>query len=358
MTFVWHPRRVVTWASVAALAIVGAASAAVLVWVARTRQPVVPISITNLDMGDVWARDSFSWPVYLTNCSNRDIYVEELEASCHCLRVDPRSFVIPARGSTQVVLTISLRLGNPTEPAHKPHPFSVAIVPVVKGQGPQGRFVLRGMVRNPIAFSVREVFFPEEDAAGPSQDGRRKVVSFDSTVPLKSVDVVSQPPHVTAVVTRDSAAGGTIAIAPAADLPAGPFQCDLVVSGVSESGERLPAVRLPVAGVVTRDIYLAPATLSFSPRPVGSEMDASILIASRTQSRFSVESVTASSKEVFIHPTNLPSANGQTYAIGVRVLAVGVQSETVQFVVSSGSLGRQRIRIPVNYVGLPAEVQR
>jgi len=317
------------------------------------------ISISNLEIGDVWAQDALNWRLHIANSTDRDLDVEKLETSCGCLKVDPPSFVLRAGASREVALSVRLRLRGAAEPLGAADQFSLAIFPVVRGEGRQGPFVLRATVRNPMRFSVADVFFSEdEDYGSPGQMPRRKVVPFEAALAIRAVDVRTQPPHVTVDATCDGTTGGTIAVVPVPSLPPGRFQCDVLVSAVTENGDRLPAMHLPVAGVVAQEVYALPAAVYLPPSPVGAEVAGSVVIGSPSHGQVSVESVRTSSKEVSAEFTRDPSAGGKAYAIRARVAARGVHSEEVEFIVTSPSGRRQRVGVPVHYIGLATEAQR
>ncbi len=326
---------------------------------ATSKPDHIPVSVGNLDLGEVWAQEAYPWTIPVINHTEYELKIRKVASPCGCSKVEPSSFTIPPKGTVSVLVTLDLRPRSPAESILAVRPFSVQITPLVetgKSSVRPYQFELTARVRNPLVFSASRVHFSTADNLPVQPQFVPKTAAFASAIPLKSLTAIAKPPLVSAAVTLNTEKRGTLTLVPNGELPAGYFECNIYVEATTADGETLPAVTLPVSGDVLADIQVMPPLITFAPARLSESVETTVLLVSRTGGPFSVQSVESGSEHLSIEPVTTGSMADCQYRICQRITQTGAYSQTVTFVVDREGESPDRIQLQVNHVGLSKEI--
>ena len=223
----------------------------------------------------------------------------------------------------------------------------------MQGELPQSYlFTLRGLIRNPLSFSVPGVDFAKDEIGGTRGRSRSKRVEFEGLVDMEGVEVAVEPPLASAVAILRTKRQGSVRVSPRQDVPPGPYRCEVIVKATSARDGRLIEGRLPVRGVVWSSVEIRPCIVSFPPAAVGSRLETTVSVRSRSEEAFSVEGVSADDDTVSVELIEEAFEGKYRYRIGKLVSALGSHSDAVNFVVQSDGEPRESARLVINSIGI------
>jgi len=342
------------------------AATGVSLWFATGQLSVVanrnresPVSVANLELGEVWAQEDFKWSIFLTNETGEKLNVEEFARSCRCAALKPSSLTILPKETAEVALTLDLRPCRPATSLYETRSFAVMIVPLIKrGDKTERReFKLRARIKNSLVVSDANVFFGEDDQVTAGGGWRPRVLRFESAVPLKAVDVWVEPACVSAVASLETDYSGVLTLVPKRELPSGRFESQVHLRAIPNAETFFPSVTLPVSGVVLDDVEVIPPLVLFRPAVVGTEMQETVVLRSRTGTPFAVRSVQPTSDLTLVEAIEGVCPESCQYRIRQRAGDTGGQSEIVDFWIAGEGNDSRRLQLRVDYVGLPEEVR-
>ena len=99
-------------------------------WDSEPANAGLAVAPDRLDFGEVWEDSRFAWTLPLENRRNEDLSIEDISASCTCVSVEPRAFVIPARQTRQVKLALDLTASRSKLADSEWREFEVMIRPI------------------------------------------------------------------------------------------------------------------------------------------------------------------------------------------------------------------------------------
>lgn len=302
------------------------------------------------DFGEAWMQEEFRWQLPIRNTSSRTVEVLDFNSSCGCTSVSPASFVIAPGGTRHVNLTLDTSGGWKEGNADRAQGFSIVLSPVVRRPGrSRGRWVIKGRVRRPLAFSPPEVLFGETLLHGEPLPEHTVLVS--SSASLEALRIECDSPYVR-VASRacESEETGQFALTLAPgeqELPVGRFEIEVMVTGVLAGGEELPAVPLRIAGLVVSDIYAIPDVIRFTRDAVGQESMVEVVLQSRVEGEFEVEQVMSDGDDLNISPRHSGSNRIHTIRVSRNQRSDDNPSRRLTFVVRTESGRRKHIDVGV-----------
>jgi hypothetical protein len=323
-----------------------------------------------LHLGRVRVQEALPWTVTIKNPTREPVQVYDLLSSCSCTKLEPRSFVIPAKGNVDVHLTIDLTTLDP-EMASRPERSFVAeltaLVASPEGQIPV-RWDLRGTVHSAVALEPPGLAFSETLVRGLPWEGSTVVVRALDDVERVTANCDPAQARVEVSPLADDAGAWALRVTPSESLPAGLHTFHVNVQPTIAGGEAVPPIPLSVAVRVAEDIEFAPAVLLLGARR---EVD-SVVLRSRTARRFEVVSATPLAPDVMealrIDSSPQPSSVS-TWLVSVRQEVHSTSQENqppprhgkssgtpyrqtgVRFVVRYPDIGREfELELPVHYL--------
>lgn len=118
------------------------------------------ISSENLDFGTVWAQPAFSWTLHVWNLTSEDIHIARTVGSCRCVSFAPNEFVVPARSSIPLTVTLDLLPYTSEDSLNASRSFSTSFrFELDSTRTAPPPWTLHGTVRNALALVPREVDF-------------------------------------------------------------------------------------------------------------------------------------------------------------------------------------------------------
>ncbi|MGD9856504.1 MAG: hypothetical protein AB7U20_16275 [Planctomycetaceae bacterium] len=325
-----------------------------------------PVTVSNLEFGEQWARPDFTWNLQLHNNAADTLTVKVLGTSCHCTVNEVSTLTLPPQGDGSLPLKIDLTRAI-VDTDSTAREFSVAVwASVVSDRDPPHRATwnVRGTVRPLFQLSPSVVRFddlPRIDCAKPEADVRS--VEIRSFAPLTSIHAVSANGRFECQIAPAEDGDPyrfVLAVRPVGDLlrHAGHFR--EIIALRPERGDGLPLsdYTLPVTGRVVDDLKAVPESLHFGPRPVGETVTDYLSISSRDGRPIKILDISQDNQNmsadlIASEPTaDTPQRN---LKVSVHVGADGLQK--LELTVSAAELTasgwvERRLVVPVLYHGL------
>jgi hypothetical protein len=230
--------------------------------------------------------------------------------------------------------------------------FEVEVVPVIKGFTQQPPWTIRGHVKRAFTFSPPWLDFEERLLRGKPFKSQATVVTCDTDVEdLTATSNVSfLKLHVTRVGRKPDLF--RLEISPQPDIPGGPFDAEVKLSGRSSAEELIPG-SLQVWGRVLEEFYTLPESLALGTRTLGERVNETVVLQSRTGKHFKVTGIKPPSQDITVRAEQ-GNTRGQPLTINVNVSRLGAQkSDLSVFVVNEETLEPLEIRLPISYHGIP-----
>lgn len=319
--------------------------------------PLLIVDAADLNLGELHPGEESQWTITLRNNSSVDLRIEKLSASCQCTSIIPESLTISPAGIATVVLKATPPMPSVTEDISRFEMTLTAKLSTPDGVQDLLTWELSGTISSPLKFSHSRVFFSELDNWLPTTRFQSKTLTFTSQETLESVTVSVEPPVVSVKSVLTSPTTGELVLEPVI-TEAGPFECELSVTGISTKGEKLRAVIVPVAGTVVGDVHAVPDKIVFEPEAVGHGESISVALQSHTKTPFQITDIQCSSPQTVVEPVADQPEGMQVFRVRHLIGQIGVKSETITLeVVLEGEPVPQEIRIPLTVIGRAADPQ-
>jgi hypothetical protein len=303
-------------------------------WPEHVQGTVSPLAAEpgSLDFGVAWNSDSFRWTLPIRNTSDATVAVKRVAGSCSCTSVSPSAFVLKPGQRLELALTYDL--ASRTRDADSTTvPFENAIVAHGPDDSPIAGWTVRGMVKRGFSCVPRELAFGESLICGQPYSSRTLEVTC--VEPCRRLVATIDPRYGAAVVTNanDNHRHFQVQVAPSASLGQGMHTFNVALIAVLQSGERLPAVSVPIKAQVVGDLRILPDVTHFGDVTLGEAREETVSLTSRTGQPFDVAKYVCSSKDVEVLPISSKVAAGQLYRVKIRSSRVGLQESDVHFAI-------------------------
>lgn len=303
-------------------------------WVGYRRQSTayggLIVKEENLDFGDVWVQEAFGWQLSVYNPTGQDIEVLDLRSSCNCSSIEPKSFVVPAGGETDIRLVLDLKDPDAEPRRRFLRDFVVEVLPVTKDvpPGPTG-WRLHGRVRDAIALIRSPVEFDNAMLRGePYPTG---LIQIETHVPLRTLNAECDRSSALVGVIGESPHGRAfeLAVTPQQTLPAGRFRFPIQLQAKTLRGETLPPITIHAAGRIVNDIYALPSSIDFGMRAKLELCEETVTFQSRTGVEFMIEQFEATAGDIELEPQTTDFAAYHTVRIVARFDGTGQKSTLI-----------------------------
>lgn len=157
----------------------------------RRRDPSgLHIPEESLDFGNAWPEEDFFWTLPVTNRSDKPVHVAEFEVGCHCMSVEPKSFILSPGQKQRVRLHVNLSPDS-LHLADRPLHFNVTLAARLENAPWYARWQLTGRVHPPVKLSATSLHF--DDVAAGYADEPAQVITVQPlhagvTLRAKSAD--------------------------------------------------------------------------------------------------------------------------------------------------------------------------
>jgi len=308
----------------------------------------------QLDLGEVWEQNGFCWTLPIRNLSRRDVAVSRFIGSCRCVDVTPRSLVIPAGKTAEVRLALDLTTGDPRQTAPHSRPFSIQIVPVIENGLPQYQgWELEGLVRRAFRLSSPSVTFGDSLVSGEPFPARTVEVTANVRLGRLTAEPELEAPAAVTLERAEEAGRYLLRVAPEETAVVGRHDFNVLLKGVTETGERLPPFPIPVMMEVVDDIQTVPASVPFGSLPLGESAEETVVLRSRTGKSFEVVKADADPKKGVWVERSTTTGRDACFRVRQRAVALRSQGHYIRFTlqVDSGE-ATQELAVAVSYYGV------
>jgi hypothetical protein len=254
-------------------------------------QPILVIDANYLNFGEVWATNQFEWRLPLRNNTQSELTLESLTGDCSCLLVNPLPLRIASGQEAQVTLRLDLTrrcMGVGADPfASIPHPIQLRAA-VRYGETTQDlNWLLEGRVKPAVILSKRRLDFGRLWDP-PSKIERSVALRTAPGVEIQSFSLEGGAGRLSAELRQTSSFQPELVVCLAPLVAPGQYQGEVQVIPVTDTGELLGAVRLPVEWENLQEIQAETTTLDFGVHPVGSKTEQTLALISLSGNPFSV----------------------------------------------------------------------
>lgn len=304
----------------------------------------------DADFGEAFMQREFRWQLPIRNISARPVPVVEFKSSCHCTAITPHEFIIPAGGAASVEVVLDTTGNWKGGDVERAHDFSVDLLPVIGGQKrAMGRWVIKGRVRRPLAFSPPVVLYGETLLEGERLPEKTMLVRTPAGVERLAVDCDWPSVRFEAAPSQTLGTGEfEIAVLPGAQTPpSGRFEIDAQVTGFLPAGDCLPPVPLRLAGLVVSEFYAIPHTVRLTASSQGQAVTADVVVQSRREGEFEVEQVLTSGSDLVVEPQHAGRGRTHTFRVALGERSSNAGEKRLSFVVRSRSGDRKHVDVNV-----------
>jgi hypothetical protein len=245
-----------------------------------------------LDFGRVPVNDRFAWTLTIANTSSKDIVIEDIDTSCDCGSIDPKSLVIPAREAADVHFALNLTASDADTAMQHDWPFATRVIVSVKdAQLGKHNYVweIHGEVWTPLVASPQKLVFPEGSLVRGTPF-ESKIVSLFSQMPLAHLTASCEKDLTQAAVApaQSDALKYQLAIMPSTMLSVGKHDFPVRLNATSTNGTPLPATVVQVSAMVVNDVEFVPPEIRFHAAELGECLRETVVLRSRTGRTFRV----------------------------------------------------------------------
>jgi hypothetical protein len=315
------------------------------------------VARADLEAGEIWEQKDFVWRLPIRNRTEHSIEVRDIQTSCGCFAIEPRSLSIPPGETAALKLTIDLTNRTPAEYGVDRRPFALSIRPITVGDIPSRGVVwkLTGTVRSRVTLDVQNVHFGEQPVRG--QAAVTRCVQAKTHVPCQRLEVTVEPAIAKATVkAREEKGILEILISPNPDLPAGPFQATARIDVVAPTGERFSGTALPIAGTMQREVRLLPARVLLDPTPVGETAEAVVTVQAPAEAKVVVDHFETDSLGLRVEAVAIPGVPAhRAFRIRQRVDSEGDGTSAISFVLRGADGKTSKQVIEICYRGEPVK---
>ncbi len=346
------------------------ALALALVWSYRTGLQSAPsdanqmrvgdleISAADLDFGEVWEEKPHARNVTVRNVGSGVVTVTDFMMSCSCASVEPRSFEVARGGEFSVRLLLDLTHRSPQEIGLERRVFQTEVIPMAaRAPTPQRGWRIKGTVRSRATLGLEHLHFGQ--MATYNQAPVTRQVGLTLHVPADGVKVKADKDVVAVAVKPaggDASGRYVLNVTPRADLPPGPFACELTVFVQTAGGLKFGA-SLPVEGEVQPEVRVLPARLLLGSKPVNQVAESVVVLQVPAGADFKVHHIEAASDAVQVSATSAEGIPpGRAYLVRQRIAKAGDQETSVRFMISVGRAAPPKpVTMSVSYFGVTPE---
>jgi len=301
----------------------------------------------DADFGEALMQEEFHWQLPIRNISSRPVEVIEFQSSCACSSINPKSLVVAPEAMATIDLVLDTSGGWKHGDVDSSRDFSIVVSPIIRGS--RGRWVVKGRVRRPLAFSPPAVLYGETLLQGEALAEKTVLVRSPEDLDGLAVDCDSPGVRLESRPSDSLGAGWyELAVLPGKQqMPLGRFEIDVMVTGILRGDEKLPAVPLRLAGLVVADIYAIPDVIRFGQNPLRQESGINVVLQTRVEEEFEVEQVLTNGSSVVINPQRSGFARIHTFRVARTERSAADTAQPVSFVVRAKSGDRKHVDVSV-----------
>lgn len=312
----------------------------------------------RLKVGGIWEDKSVVVELPVRNTTTRAVQVRDIQSSCGCTDISPRSFTVPAGGEATLRLRLDTLARRPHEIGLAERPFQHDLTPITdKNDRQHGeRWRLEGVIRSRVTLNRTHVHFGESVVVGqPAQPIKVKAtlhVPADDLMTAVAPDIAS----VKIVRSTDDPFRYDLLVMPKANLPQGQFRADVNVEVRHTDGSRSFGATFPVEGMVQPELRALPSRLLLGAKKVGETATGIVVLQIPPNSPVLVEQIETDSENLHAAASNIDGIPaGRAYRVEFRLTKDGDQSSALCFVLRKSGRPLDRVRVEVSAYGESAK---
>jgi hypothetical protein len=255
---------------------------------------LLEVPTTALELGQIWIQDETTVTLPMRNTTGSQVRVREFWTSCNCSSIRPKELTLAPHETCDLTVKMNVAPRDNRTAALATYPFSLTITAVLDETSTAAllSWTLKGIVRNPFVSVPAIVTFDEPLIRGTVFPGHELTVV--SREPLRRIRAKAID-NLVRISERVAADGRfTIIIYPLESLQSGRFASRVLLEALDASESTFASTTLTMVGDVVGDLQITPSHLSFGALEIGSTVTETVVIRSRTDREFEIESITSS----------------------------------------------------------------
>jgi hypothetical protein len=313
--------------------------------------PTTPVLASRLDFGEVWEDTSFKWTMILENHSAAEISID-LDSSCSCTEMSPKTHTLTAGESQKLRLTIDLTSGASQRKAQDGlENFEVNISAQIRQNGVQektaAQWVIKGKVKRAVKFDKSFVNLGRHSDCVkivPEQ-----VITAKIQTPLTGITLSDPPPWLTFSLNQVGE-DFQFSFRPKAGLAAGSYRTELTATTQLPDGSALRVAKLPIRLDILPDIHATPSRVSFGSRKKEEPCAEALALRSITDAPFEVLGWRVEGMECAISRIDSqPQSNIPTFLLRPKIVIESRRSGKAIFEIKSQDGAKSLIEVPFDY---------
>jgi hypothetical protein len=322
------------------------------------RLPVkLEVAAADLELGQTWTKAGLNHKLPIHNPTSNPISVVRFETSCHCTAIIPAQITIPPGAIRIVHAEIDLTGRQSRTLSGNGTNVQIDITAVSSEQANNITWRLSGVARRPFQLFPARLELPLCKKWEAFRDGQALIRLAPG---ITNLEASCNPQFGSVEVCPVSPGGGNdlnLIVHPNNSLPVGPFAFDVNFTITTDEGERFQSDILPVQGMVVEKFEALPSDVRFHATSVGALLEQRVIVRSRTNEMFSVQSITTMSEDLDVSCPLDTSSHLHTLTFKQSITAEGSQSRVVELLLHDVDGKLHQLKIQVSYNGLPASRQ-
>jgi hypothetical protein len=307
----------------------------------------------HLWFGEVWEESAFAWALPIHNTTNEDIEIASFAADCACGKVKPPSLTIPAQGTEEVHLTLDLRSRPTGKPDFTGKDFNIRIQPLLRKRvSALSGWIVHGRAVRPFVIEPPVVDFGESLIREQPFMPRSAIITCGLDV--AELTAYCDSPFLTAKVACVNPRRYRLEIQAQKKIPSGPFKHPVKLTALTPSKKTVTGT-VYVVGRVLEDVILHPDVLVFGAMPLGTTVQETIVLHSRTGQDFAIQEVDRKGAERIVVDVDRKEKDGeQRFHLSLTVKELGPYGHTINVKVKT-TKALLEIPLPIICHGIPAK---
>lgn len=310
------------------------------------------VSPAELSFGTVWAQPDFVWPVTIRNQSNRRIRIAGFEASCSCLKIEPKSLELAGGESSRLLLTLDLSARSLSSYDETVSPVSISFRPVIDSSPPVCLgWMLSGEVRSAFPGLPGRIDLRDPLITGLEWQAMDYRVVKSPLVESFSVECDPSILDVTIKKGATQQAFDTLVLRPKPLQQRDMYVADLTLVAYLKDGSVLPPQSVELHGRICPDPEPTPRELHLGSGALASSLVGFVKFACHSPDGFTLERIINPSECISVSRDEASVGKALSFRVVQSVVATGSQESAVTFVFKSKGGLRNEIIVPVRYYG-------
>ncbi len=286
----------------------------------------------------VWAQKDLKWTLPIHNGTSSGIDIEHLSASCGCASLVPKTCSLRTSETISVEMTLDLFSRSSPQKAESCRDFSTTVfahlTEPIQGDRRVFSWDIHGRVLFPFVISSPASAIDGQTviAGDPSAPWRIDLSLLHDVVSLDAECDESQA-TVRVQTSPKKERDVTLVVELNENLPVGAHRISVALTPIRPNDHRLPRIPIQLPLTVLSEVEASPPVLSLGTLPVGSSVNQTVTLCSRTGRPFEILRAECDDPGVSITPSSGSTKTMHATRVTFAIRVAGAYSRFLRFLV-------------------------